>query len=122
MDRDVPHYGQTVPEGCENCFIEIPPGVEREDVSVEDIVEDEGLLVSSFDSDLLVPAANNYRAGNIAHFLQNWEYLTSDKEIISAIKYRLKLIYHYLHYLPLSPVTPSNIALARGNPWPLRRR
>ena len=90
-DRDVPYHGEVIPEGFENCVIEIPTWVDTNVLSLADMLEDEGLLVSHFDYDLLIHAANNYQAGNIAHFLRNWEYLTSDKEIISAIKYGLKL-------------------------------
>ena len=58
---------------------------------IQELIGNHHLLVSKVHSKALMHAVDNYRAGNITHFLKNWEHLTSDREIISTVKYGLKL-------------------------------
>ena len=78
--------------------IEIPSWVYMESrPNLEHMLQVERLLVSSLNFAALVHAAENYRAGNFKNFIANWEYLTSDREIMSIIKYCLRLdTKHYI--------------------------
>ena len=59
--------------------------------SMKDLFNDHSKLVSAVPISFLKEAVKNYEAGHIRHFVKNWEYLTSDREIISVVKYGLKL-------------------------------
>ena len=58
---------------------------------IQDLLGNHHLLVSKVHPNTLRQAVDNYRSGNISQFLKNWEQLTSDREIISTVKYGLKL-------------------------------
>ena len=78
--------------------IDIPSWVYMESrPNLEHMLQEEQLLVSSFNFAALVHASENYRAGNLKNFTANWECLTSDKEIMSIIKYGLRL--NTKHYI-----------------------
>ena len=56
-----------------------------------DMIKDQEILVSDINYFSLYNSLSLYKAGNISKYLKNWEILTSDKEIISIIKYGLTL-------------------------------
>ena len=63
----------------------------QKDGTMQDLVRNDSALVSDINLSFLTLTNKHYTAGNIGNFVRNWEFLTSDKEIISIIKYGLRL-------------------------------
>ena len=66
------------------------------------LIRDDNSLVSDFDNAFLKFSTRAYKAGNIRLFARNWEQLTSDRDIISIVKYGLRLR-TMEHILPRPP-------------------
>ena len=58
---------------------------------MEQLLGDHSILVSPYSISSLRSYVQSYRAGNLRHFISNWEVLTSDKEIMSIVKYGLTI-------------------------------
>ena len=66
------------------------------DAAIADMGISESHTLKEVSTDTLIPLVAEFQGGNIKNFASNWEKLTSDKNIISIVKYGLTIRFREL--------------------------